>query len=102
VPVLHRTAADGPRKPVVWVDLASGKFHAVNNETGEEVPTDRDGRPVPQFHHNISGVASTKTRLNLRLKVSHLAPRRRAAAPMFAAPTRRAAASHRTSHCRSL
>ena len=58
-----------PRKPVVWEDLSTGKFHAVNNETGEKVPCDRDGRPLPQFHLDISGTASTKERMNLRLKV---------------------------------
>ena len=57
-----------PRKPVVWEDLTTGKFHAVNNETGEHVECDRNGRPIAQFHHGISGVASTKERLGLRLK----------------------------------
>lgn len=59
---------DAPRKPVVWQDLSTGKYHAVNNETGEEVQTDADGRPIAQFHHNVSGVATTKQRLSLRLK----------------------------------
>ena len=57
-----------PRKPVVWEDLSTGKFHAINNETGEKVPCDRNGRPLAQFHLDISGVASTKERLKLRLK----------------------------------
>ena len=39
---------------MVWEDLSTGKFHAVNNETGEKVPCDRDGRPLAQFHLNIS------------------------------------------------
>lgn len=72
-PWFRRVVVDGvavvPRKPVVWEDLATGKFHAVNNETGEEVPCDRDGRPVAQFHLGVSGTASTKTRMQLRLKV---------------------------------
>ena len=37
-------------------------------ETGEEVPVDRNGRPIAQFHHGISGVASTHERNSLRLK----------------------------------
>lgn len=96
---VHRTNAQrAPRKPVVWEDLTTGKFHAVvralkvlsggtqsaggcavdqprcldshvqNNETGEHVPCDRSGRPLPQFHLNISGTASTSERLKLRLK----------------------------------
>jgi len=56
------------RKPIVWEDLATGKFHAINNETGEEVPTDRNGRPLPQFHLGTSGTATTQQRANLRLK----------------------------------
>ena len=63
-----RAGVDVPRKPVVWEDLTTGKFHAVNNETGEEVPVDRNGRPIAQFHHGISGVASTHERNSLRLK----------------------------------
>ena len=58
-----------PRKPVVWEDLTTGKFHAVNNETGEKVACDRNGRPLPEFHNNISGIASTKERKTIRLKV---------------------------------
>jgi hypothetical protein len=61
-------ATDKPRKPVVWEDLNTGKFHAINNETGEKVPCDRDGRPMAQFHLDISGIATTKARLGLRLK----------------------------------
>ena len=57
-----------PRKPVVWEDLTTGKFHAVNNETGEKVPCDRNGRPLAQFHLDVSGTATTKERMNLRLK----------------------------------
>ena len=64
-----------PRKPVVWEDLSTGKFHAVNNETGEKVPCDRDGRPLPQFHLGISGTATTKARKSLRLKVRAAKPR---------------------------
>ena len=56
------------RKPVVWEDLTTGKFHAINNETGEEVPVDRDGRPIAQFHLGVSGTATTKARMSLRLK----------------------------------
>ena len=63
-----RAGVDVPRKPVVWEDLTTGKFHAVNNETGEEVPVDRNGRPIAQFHHGISGIASTHERNSLRLK----------------------------------
>ena len=58
-------ATDKPRKPVVWEDLNTGKFHAINNETGEKVPCDRDGRPMAQFHLDISGIATTKARLGL-------------------------------------
>ena len=65
---LQDFSAKEPRKPVVWEDLSTGKFHAVNNETGEKVPCDRDGRPLAQFHLNISGTASTKERMKLRLK----------------------------------
>jgi hypothetical protein len=65
---LRDYSAKEPRKPVVWEDLSTGKFHAINNETGEKVPCDRDGRPLAQFHLNISGVASTKDRMKLRLK----------------------------------
>ena len=61
-------ATDKPRKPVVWEDLNTGKFHAINNETGERVPCDRNGRPLPQFHNGISGIASTKQRKGLRDK----------------------------------
>lgn len=57
-----------PRKPVVWEDLSTGKFHAINNETGEKVPCDRNGRPLAQFHLDVSGTASTKERMKLRLK----------------------------------
>ena len=57
-----------PRKPVVWEDLSTGRFHAINNETGEKVPCDRNGRPLAQFHLNVSGTASTKERMTLRLK----------------------------------
>merc|ERR1711871_1040511 len=66
--ILQDFAVAEPRKPVVWEDLSTGKFHAVNNETGEKVPCDRDGRPLPQFHLRISGIASTKERMKLRLK----------------------------------
>ena len=68
------------RKPVVWEDLSSGTFHAVNNETGEHVPCDRDGRALPRFHLDVSGIASTKERMSLRLKVH--STRRRFAAPL--------------------
>jgi len=56
------------RKPVVWEDLTTGKFHAINNKTGERIEVDRDGRPIAEFHLNVSGVASTKQRSSLRLK----------------------------------
>lgn len=56
------------RKPVVWEDLSSGTFHAVNNETGEHVPCDHNGRALPRFHLDVSGIASTKERMSLRLK----------------------------------
>lgn len=57
-----------PRKPVVWEDLTTGKFHAVNNETGEKVACTRDGKPLPVFHNGVSGIASTKERSKIRLK----------------------------------
>lgn len=69
------------RKPVVWEDLTTGKFHAVNNETGEKVPCDRDGRPLAQFHLNISGIAHTKDRMKLRLKDTALNKSLMTAAP---------------------
>ena len=56
----------------MWEDLNTGKFHAVNNETGESVPCDSQGRTLPQFHHGVSGVASTKKRLGLTLKDTEL------------------------------
>lgn len=56
------------RKPAVWQDMATGRCHAVNNETGEAVPCTITGTPLPQFHKGISGVASTKQRLGLTLK----------------------------------
>ena len=70
-----------PRKPVVWEDLTTGKFHAINNETGEKVPCDRDGRPLAQFHLNVSGTASTKERMTLRLKDTALNKSLMSAAP---------------------
>ena len=57
------------RKPVVWQNLIDGTYYAINNHTGDRVPCDRLGRPIPQFHRGISGVASTKMRMSLNLKV---------------------------------
>ena len=37
--------------------MSTGKYHAVNNDTGEQVSCDANGRPIAQFHHNVSGVA---------------------------------------------
>ena len=56
------------RKPVVWQDACTGKYHAVNNETGDAVPCDAHGKPLPRFHSGVSGVASTKKRMGLTLK----------------------------------
>jgi hypothetical protein len=72
----------GARKPVVWEDLTTGRFHAINNETGEKVPCDRDGRPMAQFHLDISGTASTKERMKLRLKDTALTKSLQTAAPV--------------------
>jgi hypothetical protein len=52
----------------VWEDLTTGKYHAINNDTGEVVPVDRDGRPIAQFYLGISGCASTQERTKMRLK----------------------------------
>lgn len=54
--------------PYAWCDLVTGRYHSVNNKTGEHVPCDALGNSLPQFHHDVSGVASTKTRMALRLK----------------------------------
>ena len=77
-----------PRKPVVWEDLSTGKFHAINNETGEKVPCDRNGRPLPQFHLNVSGTATTKERMTLRLKDTALNKSLMSAAPTRPQPLR--------------
>lgn len=57
------------RKPVVWENLVQGSFYVVNNETGDRVKSDRFGKPIPQFYPDISGVATTKLRMSLNLKV---------------------------------
>lgn len=54
---------------MVWQNMVDGTYYAINNDTGDRVPCDRLGKPIPQFHRNISGVASTKMRLSLNLKV---------------------------------
>lgn len=71
LPPPHRSlvaAQANARKPVVWEDLTTGKYHAINNDTGELVPVDRDGRPIAQFYLGISGCASTQERTKMRLK----------------------------------
>ena len=67
--------------PYAWQDLVTGRYHSVNNETGEHVPCDALGNSLPQFHHNVSGVASTKSRMALRLKDTALQRSLRGAPP---------------------
>lgn len=65
-PQTHRSTE--VRRPVVFENLVDGTFHAVNNSTGDKVPCDRNGRPLPQFHLGTSGIATTKERKRLNLK----------------------------------
>ena len=62
-------ATQEQRKPVVWENQVDGTYYAINNSTGDRVPCDVHGRPIAQFHKGISGVASTKKRMSLHLKV---------------------------------
>lgn len=40
----------------------------VNNETGDHIPCTATGKPILPFHPGITGVASTKKRMGLKLK----------------------------------
>ena len=57
------------QQPVIWENQVVGRFHVVNNETGDHIACDPFGKPTPPFHPGITGVADTKERLSLQLKV---------------------------------
>ena len=46
-----------------------GTTHVVNNETGDHIACDAFGKPNPPFFPGVTGVASTKERKKLELKV---------------------------------
>ena len=48
----------------------------VNNETGDHIACNAFGKPIPPFHPGVSGVANTKERLELELKVRPARARR--------------------------
>ena len=53
-----------------------GTTHVVNNETGDHIACNAFGKPIPPFHPGVSGVANTKERLELELKVRPARARR--------------------------
>eukprot|EP00962_Isochrysis_galbana_P014139 scaffold4029_cov117-Isochrysis_galbana.AAC.3 len=55
-------------KPYVWNDLNTGKFHMINNVTGEKVQCTPDGVPLRKFIPGVSGVVRTKERAKLVAK----------------------------------
>jgi hypothetical protein len=57
-------------RPYVWTDFNTGKFHMINNVTGEKVQCTPDGEPLRKFIPGITGVVSTKERARLVAKDS--------------------------------
>ena len=74
---LRRSPNRGRRQqPVIWVNQVVGTTHVVNNETGDHIACNAFGKPIPPFHPGVSGVANTKERLELELKVRPARARR--------------------------
>ena len=65
------------QQPVIWENQVASTQHVVNNETGDHIACDAFGKPVPPFHPGVTGVASTKERKKLELKVHRPARARR-------------------------
>jgi hypothetical protein len=77
VGLLRRSPNRGRRQqPVIWVNQVVGTTHVVNNETGDHIACNAFGKPIPPFHPGVSGVANTKERLELELKVRPARTRR--------------------------
>mmetsp|Transcript_42188 Transcript_42188/g.92478 ORF Transcript_42188/g.92478 Transcript_42188/m.92478 type:complete len:257 (-) Transcript_42188:46-816(-) len=51
--------------PYVWQDLATGKYHMVDNHSGRHVACTADGKPLRSFKPGISGTARPGTRSKL-------------------------------------
>jgi hypothetical protein len=69
-PPVHRSPNSGRRQqPVIWENQVIGTTHVVNNETGDHIACDAFGKPNPPFFPGVTGVASTKERKKLELKV---------------------------------
>ena len=54
---------------MIWENQVVGTQHVVNNATGDHIACDAFGKPILPFHPGVTGVASTKERTSLELKV---------------------------------
>ena len=73
---LCRSPSGRKQQPVIWENQVIGTTHVVNNETGDHIACDAFGKPNPPFHPGVTGVATTKERKKLELKVRPARARR--------------------------